>query len=1149
MRKRGTDESVASRLFVAFIAPLIALAAIGALLTLQVVRMERAARDVASSDELIGDLEEAHKQILDQETGLRGYLVTGNREFLQPYTNAQPLGILDRIEKRGLESAQAGRISQIRERYTIWFNESSPITRPDEPGDPYKLPASMFYRKAQMDATRTAFAAALAAERSLRNDRIGISESAYQTSLYELVPASLLIGVLLALLSRRQINGVAGTYTTALEREKESKARVEEQNWVRQQHVLLAKSTEGDPTPDQLGKSILELLCEMSSAVSGAAYFAEAGGYRRHAGLAIGKDAPEFFADGEGLVGTVAAGKAIRVVEDVPPGYVKVRSGTGESLPARLVLIPAAIDGTTHGLIELAFFGPVEGRLIALFERVTETIGSAMRSVAHRTRLRELLEESQRQSEELQMQQEELETQQEELRVSNEELVQQSDSLKLAQAQLEERKEELEASNSSLLAQRDALERSQGALEEKTVELSRASRYKSEFLANMSHELRTPLNSALILAKLLADNKPGNLSPEQVKFAKTIHNAGNDLLTLINDILDLSKVEAGKIDVHVEGTTVARLIEPLTRTMEPISREKKIGLVLRLGEDSPIETDIQRSQQILLNLLSNAFKFTKEGEVTVEVDSQPDRVDISVIDTGIGIAKEQQDVVFEAFRQADGTTNRKYGGTGLGLSIARELSRLLGGELRLSSEVGKGSRFTLSLPRRYAGPRVSSSDGGGLEASSSLPPRATRPRQIPAIASNAMQALEKSTASKGSNGSNGKNGHSRHLLVVEDDVPFAEILANLAEELEFECTVAETADDGVRLAQELIPSAILLDMKLPDHSGLSVLDRLKRNPATRHIPVHVVSVDTNAESTLAMGAIGHLTKPVRREDVAAVLQKLKQPFTRHRRVLVVEDDLTQRDAIVKLLEAPDLDIVPVATVAAALENLASGTFDCVVTDLTLPDASGYDLLERMAKDDAYSFPPVIVYTGRDLSRDDEQRLRRYSSSIIVKGARSPERLLDEITLFLHQVEADLPPDRQRMLRQARDREAAFEGKKVLLAEDDIRNIFALASVLEPKGLELIIARNGKEALELLDQRSDIDLVLMDIMMPEMDGITAMEEIRKRKDAHAKIPIIALTAKAMKDDQEKCLRAGANDYVPKPLDIDVLLSLMRVWMQR
>jgi signal transduction histidine kinase/CheY-like chemotaxis protein/CHASE3 domain sensor protein len=1117
-------------LFVALVAPLIALAVIGALLTLQVVRMERAASLVAESDRMMGDLEDAHRQIIDQETGLRGYLMTRDRTFLEPYLRAHPAQTLAAVSRRATNPEQAQRVGQLRERYENWFALTADVAGAWK-AEHASVPA-LLERKAQMDSVRAAVAAALAGERALRADREAESESAYRTAVFGLVPVMLLLGVGLALLSRRQIAGVASTYTAVLDREREARDKVEEQNWIRQQHVLLSKAVEGDPSAEQLGRALLAALAENTRAVSAAVYFVEPGGLRRHAGVALPAGAAEWVPEGEGLVGASARSKSVRVVDDVPSGYMTVRSATGESTPGQLVFVPAVVDGATHGLVELAFFGKVPSKVVEMLERAADTIGSAMRSVGHRTRLRELLEESQRQTEELQTQQEELETQQEELRVSNEELQQQSDALKLAQAQLEERKEELEVSNASLLAQRDALERSQTALEDKTIELTRTSRYKSEFLANMSHELRTPLNSALILAKLLADNKHGNLTEEQIKFARTIHNAGNDLLSLINDILDLSKVESGKIDVHIEGTTVSRLVEPLARTMEPVAREKGVAFKLRLGEqDSAIETDIQRTQQVLLNLLSNAFKFTPAGEVALEVTSDAERVDITVADTGIGIDPDKHEVVFEAFRQADGTTNRKYGGTGLGLSISRELAKLLGGELRLESEEGKGSRFTLSLPRAYRGPR--SADPPPSMRRSTRAPRApfVEPRPLPAVA----------------RANNGKNGRS--LLVIEDDVPFAEVLSNLAKELEFECAVAETADEGVRLANEIVPSAILLDMKLPDHSGLSVLDRLKRNPTTRHIPVHVLSVEDNSEATLAMGAIGHLTKPVRREDIAAVLERLKEPFARLRRVLIVEDDLRQRDAIVKLLESPDLEIVPVSTVAEALHRLSEGTFDCVVTDLTLPDASGYDLLERMAKDDTYSFPPVIVYTGRDLTRDDEHRLRRYSSSIIVKGARSPERLLDEITLFLHQVEADLPPDRQRMLRQVRDREAAFEGRRVLLAEDDVRNIFALASVLEPRGVQLVIARNGKEALSILDENTDIDLVLMDIMMPEMDGITAMEEIRKRKDPYARIPIIALTAKAMRDDQERCLRAGASDYLPKPIDVDVLLSLMRVWMQR
>ena len=677
----------------------------------------------------------------------------------------------------------------------------------------------------------------------------------------------------------------------------------------------------------------------------------------------------------------------------------------------------------------------------------------------------------------------------------------------------------------------------------------------------MSHELRTPLNSTLILAKLLADNKPGNLSPEQVKFAQTIYAAGNDLLALINDILDLAKIESGQATVEVEPVNIARTLQALVDPLRPVAQEKGLELTTTVAPDAPagFETDPQRLGQVLKNLLSNALKFTDKGAVALHVSRNPDdTLSFAVKDTGIGIPPHQQALIFEAFRQADGSTHRKYGGTGLGLSISRDLAHLLGGTLTVHSVPGEGSVFTLMVPMRLvpqqpAEPRaVAPLDSATPEAPSGTPstvqtgPTAGQPAPVPAGSSaSAIAAVAQPVPVRAG---------PRSILVIEDDKRFAQILCDLAREMDFECHLAYNAADGLAFAAQSLPSAIVLDVNLPDFSGLGVLDQLKRNPATRHIPVHVVSVADYSQEAMGRGAIGYALKPVKREELVQALQRLEAKFTQHlRRVLVVEDDERQRESVRHLLSSEDVEIVGAGTAAAALEHLRDSTFDCMVMDLNLPDLNGYELLQQMTEQDGVSFPPVIVYTGRALSRDEEQKLRRFSKSIIIKDARSPERLLDEVTLFLHQVESDLSAEHRQMLQTARNRESALEGRTVLVVEDDVRNVFALSSILEPTGIQVEIARNGREALDKLARAGNagsplIDLVLMDIMMPEMDGYTAMREIRKRPEWR-RLPIIALTAKAMKDDQEKCLAAGANDYIPKPLDVEKLLSLLRVWMPK
>jgi len=921
------------------------------------------------------------------------------------------------------------------------------------------------------------------------------------------------------------------------------RARVEREEWIRRTEADVLAAMQGERPVADIGGGALAVLADALAAPVAALYATEASEQSLVAtrGLAPGRDVPKSFTLGEGLIGEAAARGRIATLDGVPDGVLTIRSATVHGTPRSVVVCPLVSEGRIEGVVELGLLRPLDGRSRDLLERSRDGIAIALRSAFYRTRLQMLFEETQRQAEELQ-------TQQEELRVSNEELEEQSNALQASQVRLEQQQSELEAINTQLESQTEELERRQAALSRAKDDAEQASRYKSEFLANMSHELRTPLNSALILAKLLADNKEGRLSSEQVRYAETIYASGNNLLTLINDILDLSKIEAGAVELQPDAFAPARVLDDLQRAFAPIAGEKGLRFTIEVDPSTPetLHTDAQRLQQVLTNLLSNAFKFTSTGGVGLTVAAVgSDRVRFVVRDTGAGIARDKFDVIFQAFRQADGSTHRQYGGTGLGLSISLELATLLGGAIDVESELGTGSSFTLTIPVRLDARRTRT-------PIATLPrPRGTATERAPAAL--AVPAASAVTTPRAAPGAAPDDRHERRrpgrlILVVEDDPAFARILYDVAHELDFDCAIATSTDEGMALARDLSPSGVLLDVGLPDGSGLTLLDRLKRNPDTRHIPVHVVSVGDYAQTARELGAIGYAIKPVQRDDLVKAITKLEHTLEqRVRRVLVVEDDEHLRDSTQRLLQLDGVVIEAVGTAQAALERLASESFDCVVLDLKLPDASGYDILETMAGSEQYSFPPVIVYTGTALSRDEEERLRRFSRSVIVKGARSPERLLDEVTLFLHQVESRLPPDSQRLLRVARERDALFEGKTILVVEDDVRNIFALSSVFEPRGARIVIARNGREALAAVRTERP-DLVLMDIMMPEMDGLTATRELR-RDEAYRDLPVIALTAKAMRDDYEECIAAGANDYMTKPIDVDKLISLCRVWIAR
>ncbi len=917
--------------------------------------------------------------------------------------------------------------------------------------------------------------------------------------------------------------------------------------WLQEAENAVAMSLRGDLGPEQIAEAAATSLGAQLEADVGAVYRLEGGRLQLTGGLALPSGMPASLALQEGVAGQVARDECIRHLEGSDDAVLELQTSLGR-LPVReRILAPISSDGTVVGIVELgrARAGAQRDLDRELLERCAETIGMALRASLLRAQLVVLLEESQRQGEELQ-------AQQEELRVANEELEEQSRSLLQSQSHLEEQQAELEQSNvqleertHELEAQKQALLVAQSQLVRNSNELAATSRYKSEFLANMSHELRTPLNSSLILAKLLADNKDGTLTEEQVKYARAILSSNNDLLALINDILDLSRIEAGHVELADEVVVTDSVLQRLRETFEPMARQK--GLALQIEADalapSQLVVDSQRLQQILKNLLANAVKFTEHGKVSLHVRAAGQgRIRFEVCDSGIGIAREQLQVIFEAFRQADGSTRRRYGGTGLGLSISRDLAERMGGSIQVDSEPGRGSCFILELPLQGA-PASNAADIAAAPVASPVA-AAVPAMQVPARAPVAPTTTVPSVADD-----RGRRQHpGRLILAVEDDATFAEALVALAHELDFDCVVAGTAEEALALAGELRPNGILLDIGLPDVSGLSVLERLKRNPDTRHIPVHVVSATDRSQVARELGAIGFAIKPTTRERLVSAIEQLEQTSQRDvRRLLIVEDDSELRHNLELLLGRDQLQIVAVGTLAGALEQLSTVTFDCMVMDLSLPDGSGYDLLEHMAGNDDVGFPPVIVYTGRALGREEEQRLRRYSKSIIIKGARSPERLLDEVTLFLHSVEASLPTDQQRLLREARRRDTVLDGRTVLLAEDDVRNIFALSSVLEPLGVTLEIARNGQEAVDRLAER-EVDLVLMDIMMPEKDGLAAMREIRAQRHLQD-LPIIALTAKAMPDDRERCLQAGANDYIAKPIDVDKLVSLCRVWCSR
>ncbi len=840
------------------------------------------------------------------------------------------------------------------------------------------------------------------------------------------------------------------------------------------------------------------------------------------------------FTLGEGLVGQAALEKERILITNAPEDYVQITSGLGQAKPTNIIVLPVLFEGQVKAVMELSSFERFSPTHQAFLDQLVESIGIVLNTIEANTRTEDLLKQSQSLAKELQ-------SRQEELQQTNLEL---QDKAKL----LAEQNAEVERKNTEV-------EQARQALEEKAEQLALTSKYKSEFLANMSHELRTPLNSLLILADQLAQNTEGNLQSKQIEFARTIHASGNDLLSLINDILDLSKIESGTVTVDIAALRFNDLNDYVDRTFRHVAEAKGLDFRIEMdaGLPSNVFTDSQRLEQVIRNLLSNAFKFTESGQVVFNVAPvtegwNPDNevlnrarsvIAFSVSDTGIGIAPEKQQIIFEAFQQADGSTSRKYGGTGLGLAISREIARLLGGEIRLASALGQGSTFTLYLPQTHVPMRTQRKDNPGTTGLKALP-LTMGTSETPELEAGPIEIVIEDDRGDIRPG-------DKVLLIIEDDANFARVLLDMAHGKGFKAVVAQRGATALTLVRDLKPAAVTLDLHLPDVDGWRVLDRLKLDLATRHIPVHIISVEEDSAPTLSQGALGFVNKSETRECLERAFDHLKQFVERPiKNLLVVEDDEIQTLSIRELIGNGDVKTTVVGTAKDALAAIETEQYDCMVLDLGLPDMSGTELLEQIKNSDSFRTLPVIIYTARELLEEESSKLKRLAEMILIKDVRSPDRLLDETAMVLHRNVSKLPERQRKMLEHLH--QGVLEGRKVLVVDDDIRNIFAMTSVLERFKMNVVSVENGKDAIRMLMDRRDIDIVLMDIMLPMMDGYTTIRAIREIAE-FKQLPIIAVTAKAMKGDREKCIAAGASDYLCKPVEAEHLRSTLRLWLQR
>ncbi|BAY24618.1 multi-sensor hybrid histidine kinase [Calothrix sp. NIES-2100] len=1160
--------------------------------------------------QVLGLLQDLNSKLQQAETGQRGYIITGEKRYLDPYhaaiesldqplkklrtlTNDNPqqqgqldvlqpliaerLTVMQRIiylrDTQGLEAARKAILSDEGKRLMDRIRNLTDEMKTEE--NELLIQRS---NKAKVAARQTIATITYGIPISfILIALIGYFLSRHISKPLEKISrlaAKIADGDLAADLPNTERQDEVGVLTRSFNQMivnlQKTQQKNEEENWLKSNLAELSNSLQGRRNLVTVTELILSKLVPLVGAQHGVIYLMDtlenqprlklfsSYAYRERKNLA------NQFRLGEGLVGQCALEKQRILLTQVPHDYIRISSGLGEAPPLNIVVLPVLFEKQVNAVIELASFSAFNELHLTFLEQVSEVIGVALNAINADMLTQQLLEQSQALTEELQNQQgelqnsnqllqkqaQELEESQQLLQQQQEELKQSNEELQTLNEELEERTELLAVQKREVEVKNQQIEQARLALEEQAKALTLSSKYKSEFLANMSHELRTPLNSLLILARLMSENSQGNLTDKQIEYSQTIYAAGNDLLALINDILDLAKIESGKFNLEIMQFNFVDLQSHLQANFRQLAQNKGLTFNLELDRQLPdkFKSDPKRLQQILNNLLANAFKFTEQGGVSLEVRlADKDTVAFAVSDTGIGIAKEKQQLIFEAFQQADGTTSRKYGGTGLGLSISRELAHLLGGRIELVSQPGQGSTFTLYLPLQGIQTSVTGKAGEIVrdnnqedKQQTSLIKRVSPSLSVP-ISPNPQTEIadDRETIHAG----------DRVLLVIEDDVKFARILLEMSQQQGFKVLVALHGQQGLALAQQFKPDAITLDVCMQDMDGWMVLDRLKHNLETRHIPVHILSIDDRQQRGLDLGAIAYLQKPVSKEQLTEALTNIKAFIERKvKNLLVIEDDPVQARSIIELIGNGDVQSTAVNTAVAALTTLRSQRFDCIVLDLGLPDMNGLELIEQIKQQSDLVKIPIIVYTGKELSRQEETQLRRLAETIIIKDVRSPERLLDETALFLHRIQANLPQQKRQILEQLRSSDPILAQKKILIIDDDVRNIFAITSLLESYQMQVFFAENGRDGIEILQANPDVNAVLMDVMMPEMDGYEATRAIRQQQQFRS-LPIIALTAKAMQGDREKCIEAGASDYITKPVDTEQLLSLLRVWLYR